>query len=137
MNHKLIYNPREFNNKPSVKVTDIFGAREGAVPTGKLIEKPAVYSIKPNEIKKFRLDVADYLLRKYGFLEEVQPRDVDKVLERMKEKKFKCQLCDFKTDTEIALKVKERNPNEANRVSQEHIESILHSIEEDEKKKSK
>ena len=33
------------------------------------------------------------------------------------------------------LKIKERNPDEANRVSQEHIESILHSIEEDKKRK--
>jgi len=40
----------------------------------------------------------------------------------------------LKEHREIALKVKERNPDEANRVSQEHIESILHSIEEDEKK---
>ena len=36
---------------------------------------------------------------------------------------------------EIALKLKEKNPDEANRVSQEHIESISKSIEEDEKKK--
>jgi DNA-binding GntR family transcriptional regulator len=43
----------------------------------------------------------------------------------------------LKEHREVALKVKERNPDEANRVSQEHIESILRSIEEDEKKKSK
>jgi DNA-binding GntR family transcriptional regulator len=43
----------------------------------------------------------------------------------------------LKEHKEIALKVKERNPDEANRVSQEHMESILHSIEEDEKKESK
>lgn len=43
----------------------------------------------------------------------------------------------LKEHKEIALKIKERNPDEANRVSQEHIESILRSIEEDEKKKVK
>ena len=43
----------------------------------------------------------------------------------------------LKEHLEIALKIKERNPNEATRVSQEHIENILQSIEEDEKKKSK
>ncbi len=43
----------------------------------------------------------------------------------------------LKEHKEIALKIKERNSDEANRVSQEHIESILHSIEEDEKKKVK
>jgi len=43
----------------------------------------------------------------------------------------------LKEHLKIALKIKERNPAEANRASQEHIESILHSIEEDEKKKSK
>ena len=40
----------------------------------------------------------------------------------------------LKEHLEIALKIKERNPDEANRVSQEHIESILRSIEEDEKR---
>jgi len=43
----------------------------------------------------------------------------------------------LKEHREIALKIKERNPDEANRASQEHIENILRSIEEDEKKKSK
>ena len=43
----------------------------------------------------------------------------------------------LKEHLEIALRIKERNSDEANRVSQEHIENILHSIEEDEKKKSK
>ena len=43
----------------------------------------------------------------------------------------------LKEHLEIALRIKERNPDEANRASQEHIESILHSIEADEKKKSK
>jgi len=43
----------------------------------------------------------------------------------------------LKEHLKIALRVKERNPDEANRASQEHIESILRSIEADEKKKSK
>jgi len=43
----------------------------------------------------------------------------------------------LKEHKEIALKIKERNSDEANRVSQTHIESILRSIEEDEKKKVK
>jgi len=43
----------------------------------------------------------------------------------------------IKEHREIALKIKERNPDEANRVSQEHIENILRGIEEDEKKKVK
>ena len=43
----------------------------------------------------------------------------------------------LKEHKEIALKIKERNFDEANRVSQEHIESILRSIEEDEKNKMK
>ena len=41
----------------------------------------------------------------------------------------------LKEHKEIALKIKERNTDEANRVSQEHIENISKSIEEDEKKK--
>ena len=33
------------------------------------------------------------------------------------------------------LKIRERNPDEANRLSKEQIESVLHSIEEDKKRK--
>jgi len=43
----------------------------------------------------------------------------------------------LKEHKEIALKIKERNSDEANKASQEHVESILRSIEEDEKKKVK
>ncbi len=43
----------------------------------------------------------------------------------------------LKEHREIALKIKGRNPDEANRVSQKHIESISKSIEGDEKKKLK
>jgi len=43
----------------------------------------------------------------------------------------------LKEHREIALEIKKRNPDEANRVSQKHIESISKSIEEDEKKKLK
>ena len=43
----------------------------------------------------------------------------------------------LKEHREIALKIKERNSDEANRVSQKHIKSILRSLERDEKKKSK
>ncbi len=43
----------------------------------------------------------------------------------------------LKEHREIALEIKKRNPDGANRVSQKHIESISKSIEEDEKKKLK
>ena len=43
----------------------------------------------------------------------------------------------LKEHQEIASKIKERNPDEANEISQKHIESILKSIEEDEKRKLK
>ena len=43
----------------------------------------------------------------------------------------------LKEHREIALEIKKRNPDGANRVSQKHIESISRSIEEDEKKKLK
>ena len=43
----------------------------------------------------------------------------------------------LKEHREIALEIKKRNPDEANRVSQKHIKSISKSIEEDEKKKLK
>jgi len=41
----------------------------------------------------------------------------------------------FKDHKDIALAIKERNPNEANRLSQAHVENILKSILEDEKVK--
>jgi len=40
----------------------------------------------------------------------------------------------LKEHRSIALNVKKRNSDKANKVSQKHIESILHSIEEDEKR---
>ena len=43
----------------------------------------------------------------------------------------------LKEHKKIALKIKERNSKEANRVSQEHIENILESIVEDEKRNHK
>lgn len=102
---KLIYNPKKFDRKINkAKVVDMYARREGDDPKGKLLEKPAVYTIKVNELKKFRADIADYLLGKFGFLREIEARDVDKALEEMKEKKYKCKLCDFETDTPIALK---------------------------------
>lgn len=104
----LVYNPKywKINGKKTLnkaKVADIFGAREGGVESGKLIEKPGVYTINPSEVKKFRTDIANYLLKKYGFLRKVEARELDKVLEENKDKAYKCPLCDFETDTKIAL----------------------------------
>jgi len=107
--HKLIYNPKYFPNKPGnkvrnkAKVVDMYGARENNRPEGKLLEKPAVYSLAPNEIKKFRVDVASYLLGKYGFLEDVDPRNLDELIKDMKDKEYHCEICDFETDKAVAL----------------------------------
>lgn len=107
-NYKLVYNPKYLEVKGNktinvAKITDMYGAREGGVESGKLIEKPAVYSVAPSEIKKFRSDIADYLLGKYGFLEEVDPKNLDEKLKEIKDKRFKCKYCDFETDTKVAL----------------------------------
>lgn len=102
--YKLIYNPKKFDGKINkAKINTIYAKREGGIPSGKIMEKPGLYAIAPNELKKFRSDIADYLLRKYRFLQEVKPDRVDEVLKEMKEKKYKCQLCDFATDTRVAL----------------------------------
>jgi len=105
MKYKLVYNPKKFDKKiNTAKVVFSFGAREGGRPSGKLIEKSKLYRLGINELKKFRTDIADYILGKYGFLQEIKPDEVDRVLKEMKDKQYKCKLCDFETDTPIALK---------------------------------
>jgi hypothetical protein len=105
----LVYNPKYFPNEPSnkvlnkAKINDVYGAREGGKPSGKLLEKPGVYVLKPNELKKLRSDVAKYLLGKYKFLRKIDPRKVDDLMKEMKDKPFKCQLCNFESEKKVAL----------------------------------
>jgi hypothetical protein len=49
--------------------------------------------------------VGEYLLKKYGFLRKVEPKDVPETI-KLIESKFKCQFegCDYVTDTEQKLK---------------------------------
>jgi hypothetical protein len=104
----LVFNPKylDVNGKKTINTAKViinYGKRENERPEGRLLERPAVYTINPSEIKKFRSDIARYLLKMYGFLRMVEPRDLDKVLEETKEKAYKCPLCDFETDTKLAL----------------------------------
>ena len=106
--HIILYNPKflgDLKNRVvnTAKVKDMFAAREEGRETGKIIEKPGVYTLAPGEIKKFRVDVAEYLLKKYQFIVKVKPEEIEKVLKENKEKKFKCEYCAFQTDTRVAL----------------------------------
>ena len=68
---KVIYNPAVFNGKRNfAKVRDLF--------------QQAIYEQEPNTIVAYENDsLADYLLKKYGFLQEVKIVDVDKFKKRV------------------------------------------------------
>lgn len=60
---------------------------------------------EPGSIMKFDDPLAEYLLTTFGFLQEIQPGEVDNYMKQIGEKKFKCAVegCEFGSDTHIAF----------------------------------
>ena len=54
-------------------------------------------------MKKFPDDVGRALLKHIGFLVEVTSKNIDKIKTMMADKKYKCEHCEFTTDTKIAF----------------------------------
>lgn len=128
----ILYNPKtrivngeEVINK--TKASDQYGARkviDGNRDLGPLIEKPQRYELIPGEIKKFRRDVGEYLLKKFTFLEEVSPEKLVEKLEELKEKSYKCDKCDYETNHKIALIQHEKGNHSISEEAQALLESI-------------
>lgn len=52
---------------------------------------------------QFDAPCAEFMLKNWGFLINVSQQEAQKILEKPKENEFKCQYCDFGTDTKVAL----------------------------------
>ena len=55
------------------------------------------------EIKQYEPEVADLLIKTFGFLEDISPQRAQEILAKPKELAFKCEHCDFSTDHKVAL----------------------------------
>jgi len=86
MDKIIIYNPRHGG-----KINDVFA------------KTPYIHEV--NTIKKYDRVLGEYLLKKYLFLQKVEPKDVPEIVKKINAK-FKCEFegCDYVTDTEQKLK---------------------------------
>lgn len=64
---------------------------------------PVGQEFKPGDIVKVEDKLGTFLVELYRFLEELTKEQAVKYLESKKDKKFKCDKCDFTADLEIAL----------------------------------
>jgi len=85
MEKLIIYNPRHGG-----EINDIFAKNK--------------YKHEVNTIKKYDKVVGEYLLKKYDFLQEVEPKDVPAILKTI-ESRYACKFkgCDYVTDSEQKL----------------------------------
>lgn len=91
----VIYNPKFLtqNGRKVINTTDVRG----------FIWSHARWSLLAGEMKKFPEDVGGAMLKHIEFLVEVTKENFDKIKAEVEEKKFKCDKCDFETNTKIAL----------------------------------
>jgi hypothetical protein len=91
----IIYNPKFITvlGRKTVNVSDVKN----------FVWSHARWSLKTGEMKKFPDDVGAAMLRQINFLIEVTKDNYDKIKAEVEEKKFKCENCDFETNTKIAF----------------------------------
>lgn len=58
----------------------------------------------PGSMVKVDDNVADFVMSTYGFIREVSEDEAKRIVEQQKNNKFKCDQCDYSTDTEQKLK---------------------------------
>lgn len=90
----IIYNPKYYrvNGRKTINTADIKN----------FAWSHAYWGLKAGEMKSFPNEVGEALLKLYEFLERVDRKNLDKVKAEISEKKFKCDKCDFETDTRVA-----------------------------------
>jgi len=91
----IIYNPKflTVGGRKALNTTDVKN----------FIWSHARWSLKAGEMKKFPDDVGTAMLRQIEFLVEVNKLNHEKIKTEIEEKKFKCDKCDFETNTKIAF----------------------------------
>lgn len=90
----ILYNPR--NGKP------IVDSEDGPKPF--LWNDGEWEPIGVNEMKKYPEDVAIELLKRYSFLQKVNPEDVEKIKELMTKEILNCEYCEYQTTDEKKMK---------------------------------
>ena len=108
MDKVIIYNPRH-----GAEINDIYAQKK--------------WKHEVNTIKKYPLALGEYLLKKYGFLQEIQPKDLPQIKEQMKAK-YECDFpgCDYIATTKKALRMHKLS---AHKLTKE-IEAELETVEE-------
>ena len=91
----IVYNPKflTVNNRKVLNTADVKN----------FIWSHARWFLKAGEMKKFPDDVGAAMLRQMEFLIEVNKLNHEKIKKEVEEKKFKCDKCDFETNTKIAF----------------------------------
>lgn len=64
------------------------------------------------ELKQYDPQVAEELLKTFGFLQVKTPQEAQDILQKPKEAAFKCKYCEFSTDHKVALAGHERSHKE-------------------------
>jgi hypothetical protein len=92
---KALYNPKYLtvNGVKTLNTADV----------KRFVWDKATWQLNAGEIKKFPDSVGQAMLRHLEFLVEVTPENLKKIQGEISEKKFKCQDCEFGTDTKIAF----------------------------------
>lgn len=90
----IIYNPKfvMVNGRKTLNTTDV----------KRFIWSHASWELKAGQMMKFPDDVGAAMLNHMEFLIEVKKDNYDKIKAEIEEKKFKCDKCDFETNTKIA-----------------------------------
>lgn len=90
-----LYNPKyqTVNGAKTLNTADI----------NRFVWSHAHWKLKAGEMKKFPDEVGRAMLKHLEFLIEVTPKNLKEIQNEIAEKKFKCQDCEFATDTKIAF----------------------------------
>lgn len=106
----IVYNPKTFEGRPSQPINYLWERKR--------------WKLGVNKIAKFPDHIAEQLLKNYGYLEEVEPEDLDNVKKRMAEKKYKCQHCDAEFETDKQLKGHELGKHKLSKENKEALKDI-------------
>lgn len=80
--------------------------------------------LKVGELKKFPDNVAEAMLRTFGFLTAVTDKNIAEIKKEIEEKEYKCNTCGYETNTKIALLSHLKNHQTAPTEEEKFIEDI-------------
>jgi len=110
-----LYNPKVI--KYGEKIT----ANEASIKN--FVWSHARWSLAVNELKKFPDEVGEAMLKHFQFLVRVTKGNHEKIETERKEKKFKCEYCEFETNTKVAF-ISHVNSHKESRTNQAYLDEI-------------